>query len=587
MSLLLDALRRAESDAQKSRSPADAPAETAPPVAAAPVEPYPEFTLEALAPGQDAPVELPELPHEALSEPMATLEPVKPTEAKPVFTADALDFVLPSDDPHELPKPAFVSSRNREALHPFDKEDEPPHLESNWGALTGGPSSRPASSRNFDMEDGPGKIFSAGKKRASAVVAEASSTDLLFSLPEVVVPQTPAPPRMAAPAPSRPIPMPTPAARSARQSLAAASIMAGSKLKLGFGKERRRQVILLAIAGVVALPVLAFLLFGNAFFGVSEPLVASRAPVAQPMPGVAPPVAAPEALAASAPAAMATPAPEVLVATAPSPVPPPVASAAPVVPVAPAAAPAVARPIEAAAQPRSRADTAAPARDPAPRSAVSKKTTTDGVSVASPSLVSSQTKPVPKLEAAYAAYQRGNPDEAVRLYQEVLKADPTQRDAWLGLAVIAHASNQREPAMDAYKRVLRLEPQNATALAGVNSLSSNAGEAQQESRLRELLARSPQEADLNHALALVLSGEQRWSEAQPLFFKAHTLAPQEPQFAYNLAVSLDHMRKSSLAAQYYQTALTLAQGKTPSFNESNARTRLAALRSGPSDGVAR
>lgn len=182
------------------------------------------------------------------------------------------------------------------------------------------------------------------------------------------------------------------------------------------------------------------------------------------------------------------------------------------------------------------------------------------------------------MQAAYAAYQAGNPQEATRLYRDVLRQDPTQRDAWLGLAVIAHNSNQREAAMDAYKRVLRLEPQNATALAGLTSLNNNADEPRQESRLRELLARSPQEADLNHSLALVLSEQRRWSEAQQLFFKAHTLAPQEPQFAYNLAVALDQLRKSALAAQYYETALSLAQGKAASFDEARARTRLAALR---------
>lgn len=184
------------------------------------------------------------------------------------------------------------------------------------------------------------------------------------------------------------------------------------------------------------------------------------------------------------------------------------------------------------------------------------------------------------MEAAYAAFQSGNSTEATRLYKDVLKQDPTQRDAWLGLAVIAHNNNQLEAAMDAYKRVLRLEPQNATALAGLTALNNNADEPRQESRLRELLARSPQEADLNHSLALVLSGERRWSEAQQLFFKAHTLAPQEPQFAYNLAVALDQLRRPTLAAQYYETALNLAQGKAPSFDEARARTRLAALRAG-------
>ena len=189
------------------------------------------------------------------------------------------------------------------------------------------------------------------------------------------------------------------------------------------------------------------------------------------------------------------------------------------------------------------------------------------------------------MESAYAAYQSGNSQEAARLYRDVLKQDPTQRDAWLGLAVIAHNNNQREAATDAYKRVLRLEPQNSTALAGLTSLNNNADEPRQESKLRELLARSPQEADLNHSLALVLSAERRWSEAQQLFFKAHTLAPQEPQFAYNLAVTLDQLRRPALAAQYYETALKLAQGKAASFDEARARTRLAALRAGGTGGT--
>jgi tetratricopeptide (TPR) repeat protein len=204
----------------------------------------------------------------------------------------------------------------------------------------------------------------------------------------------------------------------------------------------------------------------------------------------------------------------------------------------------------------------------------------NGAAEAAPrlSLLASDAKPDALLASAYAAYQVGNTIEASRLYRQVLRDDAMQRDAWLGLAVIAHADNQREPALEAYKRVLRLEPQNATALAGVNSLNRQAGEPQQESRLRELLARSPEEPDLNHSLGLVLSAAQRWSEAQPLFFKAYQLAPQEPRFAYNLAVTLDHLRKPSLALHYYETALQLAQDKNAGFDEPSARRRLTALR---------
>nr|MDP2192280.1 tetratricopeptide repeat protein [Rhodoferax sp.] len=395
--------------------------------------------------------------------------------------------------------------------------------------------------------------------------------------------QTPAPPpaqapeaASAKPAPE-PVPMPAPIAATHRQAILAASVMAGTPQRKTSGTQQRRQWLLVTVTLVVALPVAAFLLFGDALLGSSNTPVAAKAPGTLALLPASPSVSLPDvpAVGSSAPAA----APQTPILTAPPPAVPAVT------PVAAQEAP---HPVAAkVAAPRARvaADTSSPAltRRPVPADNANQNAAAAAAVAASSqslSVVASAAKPASLMESAYAAYQAGKPGEATQLYREVLKADPAQRDAWLGLAVIAHASNQRESAMDAYKQVLRLEPQNATALAGASSLSSPAGEPRQESRLRELLARSPQEADLNHALGLVLSGEQRWSEAQPLFFKAHALAPEDPQFAYNLAVTLDHLRKSSLAVQYYETALRLAQGKAAAFDESSARSRLAALKAG-------
>ena len=362
-----------------------------------------------------------------------------------------------------------------------------------------------------------------------------------------------------------------------RQAKLAASVMAGQPPGRANTAPKKRQAWLAIAAVLIALPVAAFFLFGEKLLGSSNTLLA-QAPLPQSaLPSASPVVSADPPLPVAAAVLMQ-----------------PAAVSAPVTLTAPAviSAPAQALPARRTVATTQQASAGSP---PAPRTRtaastranqgddVKRSTTIDLDRPASSSRPASpqpqaSRKPPTTMESAYAAYKSGDLQEAARLYREVLKQDPTQRDAWLGLAVIAHNSNQREAAMDAYKRVLRLEPQNATALAGLTSLNNNADEPRQESRLRELLARSPQEADLNHSLALVLSGERRWSEAQQLFFKAHTLAPQEPQFAYNLAVTLDQLRKSTLAAQYYETALSLAQGKAASFDEARARTRLATLR---------
>ena len=44
-----------------------------------------------------------------------------------------------------------------------------------------------------------------------------------------------------------------------------------------------------------------------------------------------------------------------------------------------------------------------------------------------------------------------------------------------------------------------------------------------------------------------LAQQGRWSEAQQEYFKAFASEPDNADFAYNLAVSLDHLRQPKLA----------------------------------------
>ncbi len=357
-----------------------------------------------------------------------------------------------------------------------------------------------------------------------------------------------------------------------RQAMLAAGVMAGSRQRTSAAAGSwRKGWLVLALA--VVFPVAALVFYGDLW--VASVGLLGTAPTAQIIPVTMPvslPVSLPElVMPDSAPTTATTAVMAVLAAA-------PVAEPLPVLAVLPR--PATQR------TPRTRIAAAVPPPDITDKPTADRDTNSRGTAAPigpSLSLTASAAKPDALMASAYAAYQAGNTAEASRLYRQVLKADATQRDAWLGLAVMAHTDDQREPALDAYKRVLRLEPQNAIALAGINSLSSQAGEPQQESRLRDLLARSPEEPDLNHALGLVLSGAQRWSEAQPLFFKAHQLVPLEPRFAYNLAVTLDHLRKPSLARQYYEAALVLAQDSEAGFDESSARSRLAVLRAGSAE----
>ena len=63
----------------------------------------------------------------------------------------------------------------------------------------------------------------------------------------------------------------------------------------------------------------------------------------------------------------------------------------------------------------------------------------------------------------------------------------------------------------------------------------------------------------------------------PLLTVTYTAEPDNADFAYNLAVSLDHMRQPRQALDYYQRAIALAEKRGASFNLEAAKSRAAQL----------
>jgi len=566
MSLLLDALRRAEEDSRKRKleTGADAPvskAETGPAPASM------ALTKATLAAKSD--VSLAELTLQEQTRPSSFNSEPTAVKASGLIGADVAGFPDLRLAPDEIP--AVVPAPEAVPVSPGIDPRTPIQSYGRYAKSTGAEAGQQAAG----IEKGGWAAAQAAREPVRSMVAAVADGPQAARASETAT---------AMPSAAHTDVAPPLSATTQRQALSAAGAMAGARVRPAMGKPQRRQWVLAALAFLVALPLGVLLLFGDALFGSSSTLVARIPPVTTTLPEsqTAPPADVPAADKSASGAVEALPAP---VGAGSAPIAAQAAAGATLSAVAAqAATPGAAadRPRIVATAPARRTEGRQPQGASANRDAAGTTADPQGVS-----LLSSKAKPSSQMESAYTAYQAGKLGDATRIYQEVLRADPTQRDAWLGLAVIAHASNQREPAMDSYKRVLRLEPQNATALAGLSSLITSAGEPQQESRLREMLARTPQEADLNNALGLVLSGERRWSEAQPLFFKAHSAAPHEPQFAYNLAVTLDHLRKSGLAAQYYETALGLAQGKVSGFDEASVRSRLTALKAGVSAGTVR
>ncbi|MEM7292556.1 MAG: tetratricopeptide repeat protein, partial [Pseudomonadota bacterium] len=176
-----------------------------------------------------------------------------------------------------------------------------------------------------------------------------------------------------------------------------------------------------------------------------------------------------------------------------------------------------------------------------------------------------------------AAYQAGQFDEAKALYEDALAIDAKHRDALLGRAAIHLHENQSRAAIEIYRELLNRNPRDHAALGGLNSLAQDENVQRYESDLRFLLKDTPESAPLNYALGTLLSRQKRWADAQQHFFTAYTRDSENPDIAFNLAVSLDNLGKDAPAAHYYKVALKLAQSRASSFDKVQVHRRLQVL----------
>jgi tetratricopeptide (TPR) repeat protein len=186
------------------------------------------------------------------------------------------------------------------------------------------------------------------------------------------------------------------------------------------------------------------------------------------------------------------------------------------------------------------------------------------------------SKVSPALDGAYQAVNSGDLTAAQQQYETALRQDGNSRDALLGLATLATRQNQGDKAASYYLRLLELDPTDSTATAGLIGLrQGDAG--QSESRLKAALAANPEAAPVLFALGNLYAQQSRWSEAQQLYFRAYSAAPDNPDYAYNLAIGLDRLNQGKLAATYYQRALTLGQDKAVGFDRDALRRRMHEL----------
>jgi tetratricopeptide (TPR) repeat protein len=183
----------------------------------------------------------------------------------------------------------------------------------------------------------------------------------------------------------------------------------------------------------------------------------------------------------------------------------------------------------------------------------------------------------PLLGEAYAALQTGRFDSATLLYSQLARAEPKSIDALLGLAAIALQEGRTDDASRHYRAILDIDPRHALAQSGLIGLVGRADPLAAESHLKQLIAREPS-AFLFFTLGNLYADQALWAQAQQAYFQAHHLEPNNPDYAYNLAVGLEHLSQPRLAVGFYRRAVELASTRgRVNFDPARARERITVL----------
>ncbi len=182
-----------------------------------------------------------------------------------------------------------------------------------------------------------------------------------------------------------------------------------------------------------------------------------------------------------------------------------------------------------------------------------------------------------KLSQAADLYAAGRYERAGRVYGEVLSDAPANLQALRGSALAETALRRYQSAADFYVRILEHFPDDPFAVAELSNLGG-INPVEVERLLKNLLGKTPPtDGRLYFALGNVYAASSRWHEARDAFGDALS-REKNPDYAYNLAVALEYLRKPELAVRYYRQALQMAQGAaTAGFDADEVRSRIAVL----------
>ena len=164
-------------------------------------------------------------------------------------------------------------------------------------------------------------------------------------------------------------------------------------------------------------------------------------------------------------------------------------------------------------------------------------------------------------------HSAGHLAEAGSYYQEVVRADPANAEAYYLLGAACHALGKAEEAIANLSQAVRMRPDYAPAhhhLGVVLAQSGRAAEA--EACYRRTLELDPKDARAHNNLGALLSSQEKLVEAAACYRQALQLEPNYSEPHNNLGIVLERQGNPGEAEAHYWRALELNPECADPFN---------------------
>ena len=189
-------------------------------------------------------------------------------------------------------------------------------------------------------------------------------------------------------------------------------------------------------------------------------------------------------------------------------------------------------------------------------------------------------KPVAQsINRAYQAYWQGEDALAESLYRGVLRREPKAREALLGLASLAMRREDIATAMHHYQEILRLFPQDRVARSALLQKKNGPHVGLDKHQIETLLQEFPNASYLNFSIGNLYAAQSQWSLARVAYLRALRADSTNPDYAFNVAVSLEHLHQPGVALHFYKSALGFARLRSATFVREAAKHRVQVLHS--------